>query len=102
MDTPSDPLDVLLGNLEKARAGIRAIKELRDDLRRAMSVIDNFNKKSDQMIRILDKLTRVLERNEDNVRRLINQLERLDKNMSAFASFLNLLGEEESRGERKQ
>jgi len=55
------------------------------------------------MIKTIEKLTNVLERNEDTIKKLVRQLESMDKNFKAFADLLSLLGEggEEEKVRRK-
>jgi len=96
----SDPLTDLLENLDRARKGIKTIKDLRDDVKKALDVIDTFNKNANSMVRTLERLARVLERNEDIVKELVSKLEDMDKNFKAFANMLSLLSEEEKEGRR--
>ena len=96
----SDPLTDLLENLDRARKGIKTIKDLRDDVKKALDVIDTFNKNANSMVRTLERLARVLERNEDIVKKLVSKLEDMDKNFKAFANMLSLLSEEEKEGRR--
>lgn len=90
----------LIKDLEALKKGAMAFKEMRDDMKKAMDVIDKFNKNSKSMLKTLEKLATIMERNETTVKKLVDQLEKMDKNMATFAGLLSLLGEEESKGKK--
>lgn len=88
-----DPLDNILGNIEKTTKSVRMIKEMRDDFKRAIEVVDKFNKNSKSMLRTLEKLADTIERNEGTLKKLVKQMEKMDKNFEAMAKLLSEVGE---------
>jgi len=72
-------------------------KDLRDDIKRGLEVIDKFNRNSDKMLKTLERLAVIMERNEGVVKDLVEVLERLEKNMEAVKKIIEMIGVEDEQ-----
>jgi len=88
-----DPLSKMLQDLEATRKTLESIRDVRDDVKTAVAQLKAFNKMAPQLIPLLERLTKVLEKGEPQLSKLVSALENMDKNMNALAKLVETMEE---------
>ena len=81
----------MFGDFEKL---IKLVGDLKGDVKTAVNQLEAFNKTAPQLVSLLEKLNRMLEKGEPSLTRLVAVLEKMDENMSSLSKMFNMLGEE--------
>ena len=96
-----DPLSDIIDNMDRMKRSLELVRDARDDLRKAIKVIDEFNKNATKFIEVIEDLTNAIKKSEFTIRKLITQMENMDKNMVVMTKLVDIaydiLGEKYER-----
>jgi len=85
-----DPLSDMINNMDRMKRSLELVRDARDDFRKAIKVIDEFNKNATRFIKVIEDLTDTMKRSEFTIRRLITQMENIDKNIETLTKLVDI------------